>query len=848
MQEQSSEIQVKSKRLRELLNNRNSIAKSTTPNRSEINQSNFNETNQENEDLLSQNINNQPKYENPKSNLLDDLTQLSSPKSGEGPISQVVQQRNESKYNQKDISQLKEKVSNDTSNFMTVFSDSNAFFGSDQNSRENIDSFLKNEKIAQEANDVIKPTPLKISSERESPVTLGKTSDLGLEFAQAQETKQHMTKAQAQTDNSAREINLIEKPEKLIARPIDLATSQEYFHTDSKTKPNSQPQTPTMSLNPAYNKNSLNSQKNEVLSSPRDKLPSRVIEEQCRFHPNNSILYICLKNSCGELLCPLCLYEHQKIKHIGEYEEVSSYCEKLGIRLNDVHEKLVQSIDKLVGLQAIVSESDKFDLKLCFELERIEESLIKNIKQFFSNLREEFKNDVFFDYKKIMEDLNSLHQKTNFTIQTLEEDLAYFSQAGTNISAQFISEVIQKNYIDNSFEFQKRLNTIDQRIRHFYNQNIEDKPEQGLWLETSSNLKAKLLLLLNEGVKINKIPKQSKKSPLLESEKLNRGHKRKETNEDLLNYYKELANTLEDGRELKSTLPKNLEPIEELIESPPRNRGRFASADYHSSRARAKTFSPLRDSARNNLSSIRGGTTNRKDSSYNSITDIYRSMRPHTISPSEKDLDVYAMRFLIQYLQQQYNSPKVRIFDHEFFQRLFGVSGDFEISDLDIDRMNFEEVTEFLEVQSTKHKCIFTAHERIFFVLHMQSYWLLAEIRTNPKMIILYDYIGKLTKERIVDQLYAILFEIIRYEYRTKLNLNPENFSWEKRLSQHPALVVKNTNDTGILALKIMSNAFQNKDFTSYRVSFNEINLVRKKVEKIFKVDDYKTSGKFVVI
>jgi len=155
-----------------------------------------------------------------------------------------------------------------------------------------------------------------------------------------------------------------------------------------------------------------------------------------------------------------------------------------------------------------------------------------------------------------------------------------------------------------------------------------------------------------------------------------------------------------------------------------------------------------------------------------------------------------------------------------------------------------------LQVRSGKCKSIFQAYEKLFFPIYFANQqWVLVEVRTNPKMIVVYDPINKsILRNKYADSLFSIFQELIRWDYKDKSLQNPDFVNlWEKKILFYPSLVVKNINDTGVLLIKIISNAFQHKDFTNLNISLKEICIIRKKIEKFFKYrDDNHAGEKFV--
>lgn len=784
----SSEPQVKSKKLRELLS-KQSNSRSITPSRSDLTQSIIQEPNSKND---IGNADEKPREPQEKilNNKNDQKLEIQV-----DDIRNPVKKDSSSSRSIKDIRNLVERIGSPISHHENHYLE-------DNQSKSALDSFLQNEMLTSPRS-ISEKIPNESKKNRPTTENLGGTQK-HIDFNKENPEPEH----KPAKSNSKNVLVLKENPE--IEIPVEQGSFQlplskktpknnNATNTNEATTPRLRGYSPRKSANFPAN-----------LEKGFNELPTEI----CKFHSSNSIVYICLKDKCGDLLCPLCLYDHQKNKHIGEYEDVNNYHEKIRLKLLDTKSKLIESIEKAATMQTTLQKKENFDLKICEDLDRIEESIIKNIKNYFETLRQEYKNDLFFEYKKQCEDLSKLHERINVTIKNLETELLYLNdENNTSVNCHYLSDLVKKNYLENTSEMQKKLYGIDQHI------GIHLKPQRGdsvpkcFSLEVDQNLKSKLMLLLNEGIKLTKI------------KSVQPNMKKRDTNEDILNYYKDLQKSKDHVEVARS---RQLDIIEEV--------------DSPNDKFRARTHSPTRDI----VSGSRVLLQTKKDNAQNNLFDIYKMVNTQQQNSDEKDVDLYAMRYLLEYMSQYYNTTKIKIFDHEFFSKLTGITGPIDFFGIDPATIKIENVSEFLNVTSTKHKTIFTSHERIFFIAQDKNLnWILSEIRTNPKMVIVYDFLGKLSRGKSTENIFGILFEIIRSEYRGKLNQNPDHYSWEKKVSNTPSLVVKNSQDTGLLVIKIISNAYQTKDFTNTRVSLNEINMIRKKIDKIF---DTKNQGKFVAL
>jgi len=583
--------------------------------------------------------------------------------------------------------------------------------------------------------------------------------------------------------------------------------------------------------------------------------------EFCRFHPSNAISYICIKDNCGELLCPLCLYEHQKNKHVGEYEAIPSFVSDSKQKLIQVRENFLGTIEQIVSLQTTLSDRGKFDLKLVEEIDRIEMSLVKNVKQFFDNIREEYSKDLFFDFPKISDDLNLLHYDLNSAIKTLEEDLQAITKETPSLNPNLLTHIVQKGYVNSSINYKRSLNEIDHRVKQFM--KTGPNSTRKLHLELNPNLKTKFTALLAENIRF--VENNPSRTGRLNSNDENYYTKTLRIPEKVQEQFESFTNT-----ENMESLP-DVEGRKDRLET---DIGRLKTSESQNNDKRTRTVSPWKgppgsqtgtlrvanpssatNTAQNSQKGPKNYFANKKltDTITNRVLEMYQSgghSQQVSKSVGEKDLEVSSMRFLIEYLERFYGTSKIRILDPTFFQRLLGTYDFLDFSDFGRKDLFFDGVNEDLQLESGKGKCVFTSYEKVFILGKIQNtQWVLIEVRNNPKAIILYDFLGKLNKTKFSENVFALVLEIIRREYNSKLGQNPENYLWEKKVAVQPVLIVKNGWDTGILALKVISNCYQNKDFSSGKITLNEITLTRKKLEKIFKMyEEKKNHDKFVPI
>ena len=68
----------------------------------------------------------------------------------------------------------------------------------------------------------------------------------------------------------------------------------------------------------------------------------------CTNHHGYMIAHICVQESCGELLCPVCGEDHENRDHVGIYRTLSDLRRDISIELTQVHKSLLKSADGLV--------------------------------------------------------------------------------------------------------------------------------------------------------------------------------------------------------------------------------------------------------------------------------------------------------------------------------------------------------------------------------------------------------------------------------------------------------------------------------------------------------------------
>ena len=574
-----------------------------------------------------------------------------------------------------------------------------------------------------------------------------------------------------------------------------------------------------------------------VLGSPKPNQPPNEKEDHfqrmCKSHLNNNLSYICIKDKCGDMLCPLCLYEHQKYRHVGNYIPINEFYDKAGTNFIEANETLLNSLSRIVNIESLMEKKEKFDLSVAEQLQRTEENIIEQIKLFFNMVRKELSSDVFIDYHETVEMISQLHLKTNTAIQNLITEWGIKDNKKTtnfDYTPEESKKILKRDYTELTNSLEQTIVSVEKKVNECMN---SIKKNSRIEVELSPVFQSKLNLLLNESLKIRRMGSAVKPSGHTQMAGL------RETNEDIILYYKELlqspdvkrspevkkSSQINQDPDLKAqnNFHNNLDVIEEQSESP----GRVSLREESIKKLRSKTVSPLRGSS-----------------------DYLKSQRiSHT--SIMKELNKPELNYILDYFVQNYNNHRIKIFGHEFFEKLSGCEGPLPDTNFKISSLNPERVNDILNIKSNKHKTIFSAYEKIFLLLNLkESAWALIEIKTNPKTIIIYDFLGKMVKTQFYENIFEGIFQVIRFEYKTKLNQSADNFMWERKVSFKPTLVVKNDGDSGIVALKLIANSFFNKEFSGNRISANEVSLIRKKLERILRTssETQRASGKTIIV
>jgi len=199
----------------------------------------------------------------------------------------------------------------------------------------------------------------------------------------------------------------------------------------------------------------------------------------------------------------------------------------------------------------------------------------------------------------------------------------------------------------------------------------------------------------------------------------------------------------------------------------------------------------------------------------------------------KKQINTQLMEYLVEHMSGVYQSNKVKVLDYGFLEKLLNISGPIDLNNFKKKRPHFDQVNEYLQTKG-KSKTIFTAYEKVLFLMNVQDMgWTLIEVKRTPKAIILYDFLGKFSINRYGENLMEKIFEVIKHEYKTKLNQDVDIFMWDRKIAKDPSLVEKDPGDTGILTLEMIANAYQDKGALKGKIGDDAIKKMRQNIEKI---------------
>ena len=628
---------------------------------------------------------------------------------------------------------------------------------------------------------------------------------------------------------------------------------------------------PHMKELPVTNSKTLNS----IISSPRtrsENFGDSQIRLKCQKHKDNEINSICIKDCCGELLCPFCIIQHTKSKHLGIYKKIFDFLPVFKTEIETNQKCYKETLGRLFKHSEFLKSSNIKENSVTVLLNIVEDNIIKNVRKYFDDLRSEAMDYPGNNIQNLVFDVESYRTKMESSLKELDKDLISWNHMNKE-NLFSISNAFRRNHIAGLKEVEKKIQDFDERMKDLketLNLYKMSKHNQNLYL-IDPNLEIKLQDFLNEVVNKSYQMDQndSKKSLHTIEEKLSEQQSISSVakdisispskNEDIFNYYQNLYLNEEtiQKTEQKKTLPKKKSSKKgfedssiinsKIVQYPkvdpkkqvPSRRESLIHSGYDIKRA--KTISPAKDPKITNENSYNGLEKISKGISHKYInTNLnmnYSSSENFTL-PFDKDLDPQKMRVALLALSDYSKSQKIKIFDHTFLPCLLNLDDIKNADELENANLLYENIRELMTLRNAKYKSLFQTYEKLFFPVHIVGQmWILVEIKTNPKTVIIYDCINRsMIKNKLVEILFNIFQDLIKADYKDKFNqiLDFGN-QWERRTSFNPSLVVKNLYDTGIVVVKIISNALQHKDFTNSNIGAKEICIVRKKIERFFK-------------
>ena len=566
----------------------------------------------------------------------------------------------------------------------------------------------------------------------------------------------------------------------------------------------------------------------------------------CQKHPGYMVSFICLQDKCGELLCQTCKNEHQRRKHEGNYETLQNFKKNISGVLNEACESLIESNYNIQQLQAGMDAREKHYIEMGENISKLEENVLNNVREYFETMRQEFEKMVILDVKRVRESLNDLHMTVDNMVNKLKKDIfCLSSRESPQKPLGVISKIVKESYMGSSEDFQTTIHEVQEKVHHFldHQRKVSKKPrilikvDQDLYASIIDFLTKKIQLIKSSASKFQPSQITERGRTLTKnSENMRESEKIKENKlkEHIYNKPEERLSEPREGKESYRTSYESARSNHKIEEM--KRRALTPDLDFPKSqndiginKPRSYTSEPFKSSEKKINTNTR---TKSDEEEYN--REERHDIKPHLIEQESREIDAKAMKFLVDHISKVYRSETVKVFDYSFFEDLFKSSSSIDLNNLRKKRLYLENVREHMNMRG-KERCVFTAYDKVLFLLNVETIgWTLIEVRKIPKMIILYDFFGKFVNKS-GENLIEKFFEVIKYEYRMRLNQDVEINMWSRRVSKEPILFSKNLNDTGILVLEMVVNAYQNKDIMKGKVSMDVIKRMRRNVEQIFR-------------
>jgi len=592
----------------------------------------------------------------------------------------------------------------------------------------------------------------------------------------------------------------------------------------------------------------------------------------CRKHPGYMISYICVQERCGELLCQECKREHEEEVHEGEFQTLQNFKKSVALQLNQACDSLLNSSSNIEELQIGVKEKEDFYGDLTEKISMLEENVMNNVQEYFGNLKREFENQVYIEVGRTRENLDGLQSTIVSMVVKLKQDFQslIFEKDSPEISLHKLTKIIKDSYISSSDDFQSEILEVEEKIEKFLNyQKHNSRKKSKTTIEVEGSLLSNLEAVLSKDIRIVKKQSISSEAPP-SSQRQERGRpgappivnrRNKEKNVNMLNQYKSQNEAAASSK--NNTLTVNLKDLKNTGIKGNKTRAMYQKAKKQMNAEgsggqndrKSRTLTPVRDPVMNipekekahtpqwksntmedpnmNIKIRKYSDNSRPDTQRKYSTESDREEDSRVEVKEKKEINTELMEYLVEHMSGVYQSNKVKVLPYGFIEKLLNLSEAIDLNNFRKKRPHFDQVAEYLQTKG-KSKTIFTAYEKVLFLMNVQEMgWTLIEVKRTPKVIILYDFLGKFSINRYGENLMEKIFEVIKHEYKMKLNQDVDIFMWDRKIAKDPSLVEKDPGDTGILTLEMVANAYQDKGALKGKIGDEAVKKMRQNIEKI---------------
>ena len=586
----------------------------------------------------------------------------------------------------------------------------------------------------------------------------------------------------------------------------------------------------------------------------------------CKKHPGYMISFICVQERCGELLCQECKKEHGERVHEGEYQTLQNFKKSVALQLNQACDSLLNSSSNIEELQIGVKEKEEFYEDLQEKIKILQENVMNNVQEYFENLKREFENNVYTEVGRTRENLDSLQSTIASMVNKLKQDFhsLIFEKDTPEISLQKLTKIIRESYISSSDDFQTSILDVEEKIEKFLHyQKHNSRKKSKTTIEVEGNLLSNLEATLTKDIRIVKKQSISSEAPL-SSQRQERGRpgappitdrRSKVKNAHMINQYKSQGKEGKVANKTRAIYQKakqmntvagsqndrkarTLTPVKDMTVNIPEKdteevRQKAHTPEWKSNTiaAQPKRYFQLRPQSQPK-NSVQQQHQQQPQLNVDTTEEDEVEEGPERDN-TKKNVEFELMEFLVDHMSGVYQSNKVKVLHHGFIEKLLGISEGIDLNNYKKKRLHFERVSEDLQTKG-KSKTIFTAYEKVLFLMNVQEIgWTLIEVKRTPKVITLYDFLGRFSMNRYGDNLMEKIFEVIKHEYKVKMNQDVDIFMWERKILKEPCLVEKDPRDTGILVLEIVANAYQDKGPIKGKIGEDAVKKMRQNIEKI---------------